>query len=603
MTPRMARLGTIAALLTCLGCVGCDGSDADSADTGPPPPDAPGRDSDSGPVDPTPTGDGSIGFSDAGVGSFEGRVSGECLDGEDNDGNGAFDCDDPMCATAPVCCVGSRSEACCVGPGDTVTLALSECDDGGAELCSLDSEVELFGAVTPVIEDSVFVPQGMPAYAGAKLGEALDLRGTRLDFSATIRVPSSRCADCVDAAGIALVAPDDFNGGLNYVRLAILVIGARDETVLVVNGEVVDTFGLPDEELTGDLTIALRTGDDGSVQYTLAGADARTLPAHALPAAVVPTVLGQNENRAGEGAIAVVSAQRQRVGCDVPSALALRDTPVFPASISDYEPALALGRASVAVGADDQTQAVVEVDGSLHALSANGVGEFVPTMGLLDPGVVLLAGDDTRSFSAPWIERTEGGFQLYFVETSSAGNTQLVRQLFTTLTPGGAGTRTILLDAGTLMVQRIVSATHASETLIVALEDAAGTRLERFTPTSEEMWEAVGTVATPRPDDLFAFDRDEVGEPALVEQNDVLRLYYTGRRGTRRSIGLLVSLEGGTWRDLGEVLAPSSPGFASLQVSSPAPVTEGGALALYYLGRSGNDRRIGVARGVGTADE
>lgn len=33
----------------------------------------------------------------------EGRSSGECADGADNDGNGAFDCDDPGCADSPDC--------------------------------------------------------------------------------------------------------------------------------------------------------------------------------------------------------------------------------------------------------------------------------------------------------------------------------------------------------------------------------------------------------------------------------------------------------------------------------------------------------------------
>lgn len=596
----LARLGTLAALLAAL--VGCSDGVPVRDEAGPPAPLPDGGNV--AELDAGPAIDAGAAPSDAGVGDpgarFEGMVAGHCADGEDNDADGVFDCDDDSCANAPVCCVGSLNAMCCSGDSDDVELTLTGCD-GTLDGCALGAGVTVFGTTPPVVEDSGLVPQGMPAYAGLALGDAFDLRGSRLDLTASIRVPTARCSDCVDAAGIALVTPEELSGALNYVRLGILVVGATNESILIVNGEVVDALALPDEELPST-EIALETTADGALAYTLLGGEAQTLRGLSLPPALVATVLGQNDNRpAGVGAISVLSATREVTQCDVPDTLVPRSTPVFPAEISDFEADLSLGRVSVVTEGGTRS-AVVEVDGSLHALQANGFGEFIPTMSAADPGVTLLAGGGGRSFSAPWLEVAAEGYNLYYIETTT-GNSVLVREFFPTLSPGAGETRTELLDAAGLGVDRVGAATHLGDTLIVELEDAEGTRLERFSSTDGDTWTRLDTIATPNPSDVFAFDRDAVGQPALIEQGGLLRLYYTGRRGTRRSIGLLVSNDGG-WRAVGEVLAPSPQGFDSLQVSSPAPVFEDDAdTELYYVGRAGSARQIGVARRIGTIGE
>ena len=46
----------------------------------------------------------------AGCGPYEGDDAGECEDGADNDRDGAFDCDDPDCDTAPSCAGGDDDD-------------------------------------------------------------------------------------------------------------------------------------------------------------------------------------------------------------------------------------------------------------------------------------------------------------------------------------------------------------------------------------------------------------------------------------------------------------------------------------------------------------
>lgn len=100
--------------------------------------------------------------------------------------------------------------------------------------------------------------------------------------------------------------------------------------------------------------------------------------------------------------------------------------------------------------------------------------------------------------------------------------------------------------------------------------------------------------------DLFAFDRDEVAAPAVLVTDDVIRLYFTGRRGASFGIGLIVSPDAVHWTEPhggALVLAASPSGFDALGVSDPEPVLQRDALHLYYTGLDGERARIGLAVG------
>jgi hypothetical protein len=164
---------------------------------------------------------------------------------------------------------------------------------------------------------------------------------------------------------------------------------------------------------------------------------------------------------------------------------------------------------------------------------------------------------------------------------------------------GGVDGIAVVRDTGWTMVARVGSGSDRRIVRFTSSDslqwDLAGGSLES------------ATLRLPRTDDLFAFDRDEVAAPALVtfpdaRGNAVTRLYYAGRRGTRWSIGMMASLDGVSFRPIGAVLGAGG-GFDALGVSDPAPVDEDGVLRIYYAGGDGVSVRIGLSGPAGTLGE
>ena len=68
-----------------------------------------------------------------------------------------------------------------------------------------------------------------------------------------------------------------------------------------------------------------------------------------------------------------------------------------------------------------------------------------------------------------------------------------------------------------------------------------------------------------------AFARDGVSGPAVLAEDGVLRLWYTGTRGASSSIGYAVSADGVQWQGFGAVLTATEP-WEGGKVSAPAVV-------------------------------
>jgi hypothetical protein len=91
-------------------------------------------------------------------------------------------------------------------------------------------------------------------------------------------------------------------------------------------------------------------------------------------------------------------------------------------------------------------------------------------------------------------------------------------------------------------------------------------------------------------DNVFAMDRDEVADPALVEFGGVKRLYFAGRSGTRWRVGLLVSIGGQDWYQPlfdDPVWKLDDIGFDALQARDPAPLVDNGQVSILYIGGDG----------------
>lgn len=79
-----------------------------------------------------------------------------------------------------------------------------------------------------------------------------------------------------------------------------------------------------------------------------------------------------------------------------------------------------------------------------------------------------------------------------------------------------------------------------------------------------------------------------------------MRLFFGGRRGTRWSVGVLVSGDRHTWREPSSrpVLAGSGAGHDALWARHPSALIADGRFELFYTASNGVALDIGRAEGV-----
>ena len=601
----MARLGTLLCLFALLLLPACD----DAAGMGPPGTiDAGSVAFDAAPRD---VPDPSEGF----------RGSSSCYDGLDNDDNGASDCRDSDCSLNPVCCVGSSAAACCAA--STETLATFEIPlecEGDVGTCAGLAGLGFFGAdAMPTIESHGLVPQGGAGQGGVAMGSPIDPRGGNSTFTVQLEVPSARCTDCIDSAGIGFM--DTLPRAIGErapVRLGVIASGSRDELQVVVGDAVVTRLPLP----VGPITLTLTLNADGTASLTHPSG-LETISGVALDEALVPVIYGRTQNRAaGVEAIRVTGATLTRNACDIPSAMVRRADPVLPASFSPWTPG-ALGRPAVLAGPSG-TLVVIEHEGRL--LSAGVTMNLEITSAGGDPGPsVVDPPPDVETLHDPWLVTHGGVRALFFVGEDVLGVRRVYRadaaESATSLQVGSPSEPVLSPEAlpGVLSVDgpsvwvdgsslwRMIARvrTDAGPALVALSGGSDGTAWQLANGTLE-----ASIVRSPATDDLFAMDRDEVATPAVVRVagprggEPLLRLYYAGRRGTRWSIGLLVSETGDQWLSEGEVLGPRSQGFDAFGALGPAPILRpSGELHLFYVGTDGLQSAYGLAGPAGTLGE
>lgn len=602
MAMRLARLGTLLLLLL----PAC-------ADLGRGP-DVLGVDGGVGFIDgagPPPEADAAI---DAGAmiptGPEDPTTAGSCYDGEDNDRDDLLDCADDACGADAVCCVGSS--ACCAPATSLAFSVPAACRDADLASCAeLDSAIRAFGAVAPDFEAGGLVPQGGASYGGIALGGAVDPRGENLDLSATVVVPTGRCTDCVDAAGIGFIESLPAAGERAVVRLGVLLNGSRQEAQIIVADRPIDAVPLSE----GSHALRILVDIDGRAILSGIYDEDRALDDLDLPGTLIPVVFGRTDNRAGEPAVHVTEASLSRSPCDVPSALARTADPLLPASSSTWTPST-LGRVAVTeTGPTDapRTRIVFAHGGDLLAVGPNGIGELVGTSG--PPDTLLAPPPEYETIHDPFVVEDGDSLVLYFAGERPDHKRDLMRAV-------GAGGRALSfsppelvevpsdvasIDGPTVWIEDLAAGRWR---MIARVDDGSGARLAALVSTDSGGrfdWAngtlAASVVLAPRTDDVFAIDRDEVADPALLVVGGTWRLYYAARRGQRWSIGLLLSTDGTAWRSMGPVLEGDGEGFDGLGVRSPAPWLEGTSVRMYYVGTNGSEDAVGMAGPAGTVGE
>ncbi len=592
---RTARIGTMVALLALAGCDGSSGLSPGAGDAG---------------ATILPDGGGASNFGDGGAFSSPEQ----CFDGIDDDGNGLIDCADPVCASNQVCCVGSADAMCCDGPTTLGSLALVGCDGAAPSTGCLGSSTQLFGQVTPTIETAGLVPQGGATEGGVVLGDAIDPRAGNLTLSATIVTPATRCTDCVDGAGIGLLDAVPGPGERARVRFGIMATGSRDEVTVLVAGEPVARAALS----TGTATYSIELDVNGHGVAMVGEQMITSIDGVALPPSVRAAVFGRTDNRtAGVAAVSVADATVEQASCDVPSAIARRATPVVPWSGATWSPR-EVRRPSV-VTWDDAGAArwlmAFGYDGAIRLAERTMAGEFRNAVNDPGPPAFDLPAGLTAARD-PWLVVDGGTLHLWFVGEDGSGATSVWHTQSPLATDPVFIEPAQQLDPSDFMFTGIDAPTvvHDDQWILVArVRTTEDTRLVRWVSMDGVDWQLPGgssdadTLRVPQTNDLYAFDRDEVGAPGLVVATDrnghrIQRLYYAGRRGTQWSIGLLVSSDDTNYLPLGPVLEPGT-GFDALGLTDPAPVLQGGAVTLYYAGTDGSAWKIGFAGPIGTVGE
>ncbi len=384
------------------------------------------------------------------------------------------DCQAVACFSDPACCVGSAREDCCRAMDDRQLVELTSCTDGEATACfGADRSRVLFGDVLPVVENGGLVPEGGLGHGGVALAEPIDLRAVNVDVHGSFLVPSERCVDCVDVAGLAFLTAVPAAGQRAVVPFGVLLSGSRDEIAVLVADEVVARSAL----MPGARAVRLSTDVRGRGRVMVDEVPLAEVEGLALPAQARPAVFGRTSNRSGQDAVRVGAARVSSSSCDVPRALSRRAEPVLPWSGSAWMPTDVRRPSVVAWTADGVSRALMayEHEGEIHLAGRTGFGEFRNATS--DPGPPTFERPEAlRAAREPWLFVHDERLVIVFVGVDEAGRSALWRstggplraQTFAApalmLDPAELGLES--LDQPTVLVEqgvwRMIARTHSS---------------------------------------------------------------------------------------------------------------------------------------------
>ena len=531
-----------------------------------------------------------------------------CFDGDDNDGDGLFDCADLSCQqNVPSCCVGQSSSACCTG-GVAQALPIAGCA-GPLAGCIDAAEVATFGTPVPTVRTTgtpALIPGGQGSDSGALFLRELDPRSGSLRINASIASPLAPPeASRIEMVGLGFVGTGVDPSTVSRVAplAGVVVSRNRRQVMLVLAGEVVQRWPL---ETEASVSYTLELDPIGRVRLSsvpnIASAD---LP-FAAGSPLRAIVYGRTANPADETApTRVFDLEVTPSLCDMPAALVRTSDTVVPAPLEDPSWAdlhVAISEADIVRYFDppgtEVVQMALNIDGRIH-LATPGLGGFVLQSIVGEPVLAEPTEDWARDgVSDPALRFDGSELHLYFTGWQ-AGRGTIGHAIWDT------ATSRFVLDGPVSGLQASSDVGFSGPApfdiggiphIVLRVDDTDGHRLSVY--RMEEPARLVVSAHAPRGLDAFAYDHDEVDAPTVLFMDDVYRLYFAGRRGTRWSIGLLVSDDGVTWREApgGPVLSASGSGFDALAVRDPALDVEDGVVSLYHTGDDGERLRVGVAR-------
>jgi len=543
-----------------------------------------------------------------------------CYDGQDNDGDGVFDCGAPGCASLASCCVGATSIGCCAALEAGPVMELGGCE-GAIEGCSLSGLVG-FSSPSPEAAAGRLLPNGDATNdSGIVLARLLDPRRA-IVVRGVLSTPVGECPEgCYENVALGVI-PAGTPGALSTLRplAAVVASASRAEIALVLAGETAARLSLADTgvaERRVELTL-LPTGVVVlGIFDVVTGATLGTLSGRIVPSAVSLqlAVYGHNMNRSS-AALPASSARDVSVSsalCDAPSRWLGRT----PLSIGTGSETLSAPSAPSFTYGGDQTFVAFAADGALYFARrdgediAAGVSLLATDQRFEVPGATL--SDPDVHYDAAVPGGAPAGYTVYFANQLTKSIWRMRLALDGTpyasepptewLKPATADALVDAIDgpsvlrpaAGTSGVTHVFARiqTTTGETRIVRLAHA----VESEPVATPADWDTA-TVRTTQPD-FGAFDRDEVASPAAYRQNGTIQVAFAGRSGARWALGLMATDDPvvALWRraPAPTILSGDGSGFDALSVRDPAIVTRDTKIDLLYVGSDGAAQRIGYA--------
>jgi hypothetical protein len=579
----------------------------------------------------------------------DGTRGSACLDFEDNNGDGLFDCDEPQCQSPTVnaaCCVGSTAPACCIHREDVVVMeadcAGAPCLRAGDTTLSATNGRVVAGGDLPtgcdVPPESGFAPFGSVGSHGFMvLPQHVDPAAARIRIEGRIGAADVGGSD-VAAAGFGLFTEQGI-GSVARPLVAVVASATSDDVRVIVGDRVIRTEALGLGGCARSLRYAIDLSPDGTFRVERRAPTESTWDATAVATGSYDVLrdarvamFGQQPNPDGAPVTWVSELAVIQEGCDV-LAPARAPAPTVAAGAADDVTGIAVfprdgtGGYEALLTSGDQIHwlSVQRASGGLVSTApgdpfGDNIQPMWPGYGRFQDIEVLHHAGAHRVFLAA---AAAGSETFEIVETTytpsiTAGapgvlGSSVNRVLSASDFGASGGSPAVSVDGptaavvsiagrgGVVLAARVRYADGHSEIRIApALPDSA----DFESPTGVVGRDASGVttnglVHASQGLDAEAFDRDEVADPSLVVINGVARVLYAGRRGTRWSIGSVVASPDFTHFapvDDAPLLTPSASGFDALGVSEPILVRRDDVDWLYFAGSDGARRGVGVAR-------
>ena len=509
-------------------------------------------------------------------GELDGDLS-SCFDGIDNDGSGAIDCDDPLCAGLAICCVDSTTCA------EKIDAFEADFDCGATALC--DTRVDSVVGDAPTLMSSgtsgsaLYPSSGLLVASGVVYREPFDLDVARV--RSTIRFGRADNCDATCGETIGLAIRVDGNAAVELVHRGFL-----GDVALTLFGETVASWKMENQEENWTLLALPASGNPRSstvqvMRHALdldGGKDIDFSVDVDLGKTGELMLTGRSDqSRTALERARAIALSTQHDLCDITDAWSDRN--YIDLDAEQLAPELAAASKVDVLELSDQRLIAFSDGHSTTILEDNA-------------GVVTLQ----KRFSAS--EQVFNQPDLF----------EHNEEVYLVLTQIQDGSHAVVLykasDNFNSKVSQIDGVSHGSVTLALndsntVLMAALASHGQNSTSTSNEVhfyyssnlvdWTRNSRLVLDRNPRSLAFASPQFGQA----QGSVYRLFFGVRQNNVTSIFEAVSVDSLAWRQLGHpTLSPQNNGYEALGVSSPSAHFDGDVLTLYYLGEDGRMRNL-----------